>query len=346
MHNKLIIVTCYMQGTHNVINLDDYSSDIDHNSTTKNIKKKKRSMAPTPTNAIIDIEDDLDDPSNLDFQISRHQFPRPEYMNLNDDQIDVAYYIFSRGLQTDEVITSLAYHLNLEQQFFIDNKIASPACFLPATLQKLVLEHEWIPDKVDEYQNSFLRSAINCRKVYLPMNDNNEHWYLTVILMDKMEVHVVDSKPSKIRDGIRLKAVQNMVNFMGDVFKVLYLKRGIDKPVPDVAKFKIIIPPSVPRQDNTYDCGIWVTKWMEYHESLFDDYIHVVRNNLDRMHLAIKLVMGPHNQILEHILGQVEQHAIIRKRAINWYLDGKDTAEDGMRYSDNWRARRFLEFGI
>ncbi|CAN1125394.1 hypothetical protein LINPERPRIM_LOCUS10933 [Linum perenne] len=25
-------------------------------------------------------------------------------MNLNDDQIDVAYYIFSRGLQTDEVL--------------------------------------------------------------------------------------------------------------------------------------------------------------------------------------------------------------------------------------------------
>ncbi|CAN1147023.1 hypothetical protein LINPERHAP2_LOCUS15614, partial [Linum perenne] len=31
------------------------------------------------------------------------KFPRPEYMNLNDDHIDVAYYIFSRGLQTDEV---------------------------------------------------------------------------------------------------------------------------------------------------------------------------------------------------------------------------------------------------
>ncbi|CAN1243348.1 hypothetical protein LINPERPRIM_LOCUS5648 [Linum perenne] len=31
--------------------------------------------------------------------------------------------------------------------------------------------------------------------------------------MDKMEVHVVDSKPSKIRDGIRLKTVQNMVSF-------------------------------------------------------------------------------------------------------------------------------------
>ncbi|CAN1764423.1 hypothetical protein LINPERHAP1_LOCUS9246, partial [Linum perenne] len=59
--------------TKNVINLDDYSSDIDQNSATKNIKKKKRSMAHTPTNAIIDIEDDLDDPSNFDFQISRHQ---------------------------------------------------------------------------------------------------------------------------------------------------------------------------------------------------------------------------------------------------------------------------------
>ncbi|CAN1186568.1 hypothetical protein LINPERHAP2_LOCUS38184, partial [Linum perenne] len=117
-----------------------------------------------------------------------------------------------------QVITSLAYHLNPEQQFFIDNKIASLVCFLPVTLQKLVLEREWIPAKVvDEYQNSFLRHAINCRKVcftvYLPMNDNNEHWYLTIILIDKMEVHVVGSMSDKIRDAIRLKAVQNMVSF-------------------------------------------------------------------------------------------------------------------------------------
>ncbi|CAN1125395.1 hypothetical protein LINPERHAP2_LOCUS2879, partial [Linum perenne] len=99
------------------------------------------------------------------------------------------------------------------------------------------------------------------------------------------------------------------------------------KLVPDVAKFKILIPPSVPRQCNTYDCSIWGTKWMEYHKSLFDNYIHVIQRNLDRMHLAVKQVTGSHNQILEHIFGQVDQHAIIRKRAINWYLDGKDTAK-------------------
>ncbi|CAN1302116.1 hypothetical protein LINPERPRIM_LOCUS25295 [Linum perenne] len=92
-------------------------------------------------------------------------------------------------------------------------------------MQKLVMEHGWTPQKdIDEYKDSFLLTAYKCNKVYLPMNDANAHWYLAVILMDKKEVHVVDSLPNVMRHDIRLKAVRNMVSFYNTKLMVFIVR--------------------------------------------------------------------------------------------------------------------------
>ncbi|CAN1302117.1 hypothetical protein LINPERPRIM_LOCUS25295 [Linum perenne] len=56
------------------------------------------------------------------------------------------------------------------------------------------------------------------------MNDANAHWYLAVILMDKKEVHVVDSLPNVMRHDIRLKAVRNMVSFYNTKLMVFIVR--------------------------------------------------------------------------------------------------------------------------
>ncbi|CAN1251422.1 hypothetical protein LINPERPRIM_LOCUS7720 [Linum perenne] len=138
-------------------------------------------------------------------------------------------------------------------------------------MQKLVLEHGWTPQKVvDEYKDSFLLTADKCKKVYLPMNDANTHWNLAVILMDKKEAHMVDSLPDVMRHDIRLKAVANMVKFMGELFNILYAKGESSETVPKVADFEIKVPSFVPTQCNTYDCGLWLTTWMTYHDHPFE----------------------------------------------------------------------------
>ncbi|CAN1848125.1 hypothetical protein LINPERHAP1_LOCUS38806 [Linum perenne] len=83
-------------------------------------------------------------------------------MELDETELEVAYYIFVDGLLSNEVlvqnahcfcdrgsmwsllpgkwvdnfvITSLAYQLNLEQLYSSNKYLTRPVCFLPATLQ-------------------------------------------------------------------------------------------------------------------------------------------------------------------------------------------------------------------
>ncbi|CAN1146265.1 hypothetical protein LINPERHAP2_LOCUS15148 [Linum perenne] len=172
-----------------IIDLEEDSDVIDN--------KCKTSVSHTPAVDIIDLEEDLDDIVNKCLPGSLVQFEmkfaRVEYMELDETELEVAYYIFVDGLLSNEVlvqnahcfcdrgsmwsllpgkwvdnfvITSLAYQLNLEQLYSSNKYLTRPVCFLPATLQKLVLELGWTPQKViDEYKDSFLLTADKCKKV-------------------------------------------------------------------------------------------------------------------------------------------------------------------------------------
>ncbi|CAN1752793.1 hypothetical protein LINPERHAP1_LOCUS4886, partial [Linum perenne] len=118
---------------------------------------------------------------------------------------------------------------------------------------------------------------------------------------------------------------------MGELFNILYAKGESSKTVPKVADFEIKVPSVVPKQCNTYDCGLWLTTWMTYHDNPFEYNVGELRSNLARMKLALRLVMGSHNHIKDHIMTKVYEHATIRRRAINLYLAGLETADDGMR---------------
>ncbi|CAN1248381.1 hypothetical protein LINPERPRIM_LOCUS6723 [Linum perenne] len=198
-----------------IIDLEEDSDVIDN--------KCKTSVSHTPAVDIIDLEEDLDDIVNKCLPGSLVQFEmkfaRVEYMELDETELEVAYYIFVDGLLSNEVLVQNAH-------CFCDR--GSMWSLLPGKWVdnfKLVLELGWTPQKViDEYKDSFLLTADKCKKVYLPMNDANAHWYLAVILMDKKEVHMVDSLPNVTRHDIRLNAVGNMVKFMGELFNILYAK--------------------------------------------------------------------------------------------------------------------------
>ncbi|CAN1183401.1 hypothetical protein LINPERHAP2_LOCUS36487, partial [Linum perenne] len=117
----------------------------------------------TPAVDIIDLEEDLDDIVNKCLPGSLVQFemkfPRVEYMELTETELEVAYYIFVDGLLSNEVLVQNAHCFcdrwsmwSLPPGKWVDNF-------------KLVLEHGWTPQKVvDEYKDSFLLTADKCKK--------------------------------------------------------------------------------------------------------------------------------------------------------------------------------------
>ncbi|CAN0879999.1 hypothetical protein LINGRAHAP2_LOCUS13405 [Linum grandiflorum] len=329
-------------------------------------------MSNTPTSGVFDVDKDSEVRVNINSQKSRDQFvmkfPRPEYMELKPKELEAAYYIFADGLPSDEVlernskwfcdremlwsllpgkwldsnvITSLANHLNLERAIFME----VDGCFLPATLQTLVLKYKWTPQMAfDEFQNNFFFQVPKCKKIYLPMIDGNNHFYLAVILLKEKKVHMVDSLPDEKRHSIRQSAICAMMDFIEEVLKIIYVDERLDGAVPKISGFEIIIPPDIPRQPNTFDCGMWVCNWMMHSEPIFD-YFFMMRSNVERMKLALRLVLGPQNHERNRVMKKIDEHASIRRRTIGAYLDGTETADDGMRYTDKEGARKKL-FGL
>ncbi|CAN0858906.1 hypothetical protein LINGRAHAP2_LOCUS7505 [Linum grandiflorum] len=300
------------------------------------------------------------------------RFPLTEYMRLKDTDVDTAYYIFADGLPADEVlvdtdmcfcerktlwsllpgkclatsiITCLATTLN--HQYPLELCLPAVDCFLPANLQTMVMKHGLTPEKAYHYYgNNFLLQAQKATKVFLPMIDEDTHCYLAVILMENNEVDMVDSLPRTDRLNIRQSDIRTMMKFMSRVFQIMYAYWKIDGEVPNIADFKITIPPDVPRQPNMYDCGMWVCSWMmQAIEGMENIYSIEFHSNLDRLKLAVLLVKGRSNLVMDAIKKKVEGHASVRRRAIRDFLDGNETAGAEMKYTDTEGARRKLIYG-
>ncbi|CAI0424813.1 unnamed protein product, partial [Linum tenue] len=54
--------------------------------------------------------------------------------------------------------------------------------YLPSNFEDLVVKMGWTPKKaVENYKNLYLCGTFECTKIYLPMNDENRHWFLIVV---------------------------------------------------------------------------------------------------------------------------------------------------------------------
>ncbi|CAN1825009.1 hypothetical protein LINPERHAP1_LOCUS30986, partial [Linum perenne] len=70
-------------------------------------------------------------------------------------------------------------------------------CFLPTNLHELAMHQGLTAHQAfQEYEFTFLSTAFGCGQVFIPMKDNDEHWYLVVILMKDKMVYVGDSCPN------------------------------------------------------------------------------------------------------------------------------------------------------
>ncbi|CAN0925465.1 hypothetical protein LINGRAHAP2_LOCUS34776, partial [Linum grandiflorum] len=168
-------------------------------------------------------------------QFTGLKIPIPTWAVLSEQRVAVGCYIFAedfppeevlfknRGLSlkrkdlntllpgvwlVDDVLTAVAYYA-AKMTPIINER---PIWFLPGHLSYTML----LPGNVLTYEDvvkdnrytSLMRNSFNPRKIYIPMNDSNLHWYLAVVLMDEGIIHLVDSKSTKTRTRERIKDVE------------------------------------------------------------------------------------------------------------------------------------------
>ncbi|RVW67029.1 hypothetical protein CK203_064409 [Vitis vinifera] len=93
--------------------------------------------------------------------------------------------------------------------------------------------------------------------LFIPMHDECPgHWYLCVIDFKNSYTQILDSLRSKNRDKFRFQSVKTVVEFCQTFFKLYDIGK-------DVFQFSIDWAPSIPTQENGWDCGVHVIRHMQ-----------------------------------------------------------------------------------
>ncbi|KAJ1377835.1 Ulp1 protease family, C-terminal catalytic domain [Sesbania bispinosa] len=148
---------------------------------------------------------------------------------------------------------------------------------------------------IEHYYDSFMGKVDLLSKVFIPVNDDNFHWYLIVIDFIQKDVVYLDSSPSDNRRENKMRSVKTLALYMETLLQHQSFYNYQRTPKPLVSRYTINIPQGLKIQNaNSNDCGAWVIMWMVDEGS--------------RLRIELDLAMNPTNILQE----------MVKQRAENW----------------------------
>ncbi|XP_057435053.1 uncharacterized protein LOC130727815 [Lotus japonicus] len=161
-----------------------------------------------------------------------------------------------------EIINLTACMLTYTERAFNKNQTT---WFLPTYFSQYILGWTTHPRSMTIHQQrSFMGKIEVLTKVFVPMNDNNEHWYLIVFDFENQEVVLLDSFPQSDRLQYRITDAKLVALYMEVMLRDSTFYQLETTPRPRCSQFRVVIPQGLPAQRaNSNDCGIWVASWMK-----------------------------------------------------------------------------------
>nr|XP_023898934.1 putative ubiquitin-like-specific protease 1B isoform X1 [Quercus suber]XP_023898935.1 putative ubiquitin-like-specific protease 1B isoform X1 [Quercus suber]XP_023898936.1 putative ubiquitin-like-specific protease 1B isoform X1 [Quercus suber]XP_023898937.1 putative ubiquitin-like-specific protease 1B isoform X1 [Quercus suber]XP_023898938.1 putative ubiquitin-like-specific protease 1B isoform X1 [Quercus suber]XP_023898939.1 putative ubiquitin-like-specific protease 1B isoform X1 [Quercus len=198
----------------------------------------------------------------------------------------ICNYIFNKNFERSEVLVSLKYEYGdraafntlLHNQWISSQIINLFVCkmrmeenrykdmfvwYLPTHFAKKMLEEDGNPTlewfkRTYRDDDKHMSNLMKCEQIFIPMNDDNSHWYLCVVDFVKRVTYILDSLQSTTSEVIQTKNVKTVVTGLDKLSS--FLEK--DKYIDSIIIFKLKSPVSNPQQNNGYDCGMYVIKHM------------------------------------------------------------------------------------
>ncbi|KAJ1405118.1 Ulp1 protease family, C-terminal catalytic domain [Sesbania bispinosa] len=198
-----------------------------------------------------------------------------------------------------EVLNSLASMLTYTERLTATN---CTCWFLPTTVSQYALNWSKSPKKtVDNYKEDFMSNVEVVSKIFLPINDENLHWYLLVVDMKLHQLILLDSCPCPTRDEWRKMSARVVALYLEQMFLDDRFYDNPATPKPKITNFSIVQPSDLRAQiSGSHDCGVFVAQWMK--ECIWtDDYKDIYVSDGKRMRLALDLVLKPYNEMKQMV---------------------------------------------
>ncbi|TXG69876.1 hypothetical protein EZV62_004811 [Acer yangbiense] len=208
-------------------------------------------------------------------------------LNIYDEQLII--YIFDKKLPSSEVIVDIGNlrvtrksFRTLEPTKFLDSEIinlipeyktimfksrsSQLSWFLPTTYAYIVFtcaeEQQYTLQKsLSKLRESYMSDLRRCQKIYIPINDLCNHWYLAVIDLINRDCQIWDSIPPRRKEDLtRLNQVRKLMQSLDIV-----LADDITVAFPTSFSFTdfSILYAEAPNQPNGYDCGLFICMFMD-----------------------------------------------------------------------------------
>ncbi|XP_027150503.1 ubiquitin-like-specific protease ESD4 [Coffea eugenioides] len=127
-----------------------------------------------------------------------------------------------------------------------------------------------------------------CEKIFVPINEDNQHWYCTLVDFVEKKVYILDSLPNSTKQ--RGVVVRKLVQ---DLDTVLQHKFG-DKYKFQASLFEVDESANIPKQPNGYDCGVYVINFMKSSEVEQMSSL-MFQSETERFNIAMELVLHRKN---------------------------------------------------
>ncbi|CAN0825986.1 hypothetical protein LINGRAHAP2_LOCUS557 [Linum grandiflorum] len=191
-----------------------------------NLTSSSKWMLSTPPDCITISSDSDSSDYEDEFRKDRYWF---DWSKKKDN---LARYIFERRRDMKEVLV---------QQDDIECDRVVIRSLIPGTKMdvKDAAMKGLKPEKAfSDYQFSYLEAAGNCQEVYIPMCDDR-HWDLMVFSILKKEVHISDCLSKGADYKCPYTAIDFMMTFTTELFKVVYANCGKPDTSPPIRDFPL-----------------------------------------------------------------------------------------------------------
>ncbi|WJX35503.1 hypothetical protein P8452_23487 [Trifolium repens] len=203
-----------------------------------------------------------------------------------------------------EVINILCCKLTYEAN--IVSKPISKNWYLPPMFTQYALTKPNSHEKVMQfYQKDFMGKVYRTSKIFIPMNDQNLHWYLMIVDMVDHQIYLLDSLPCEDRKWSRRRDVLKVMLMHNSFYdRVLQL----DRSKPMIHNYPIVEPRGLPSQKcGSNDCGVFVATWMQEH-GVYDDYTFIKVCPDARIKLALNVVYSSYNELMDEVEEKAHNH--------------------------------------
>ncbi|KAK1587123.1 hypothetical protein Q3G72_009747 [Acer saccharum] len=177
-------------------------------------------------------------------------------LNIFDEQLIT--YIFDKKLPSSEVIVDIG-NLRVTRQSF---RTLEPTKFLDSeyiVFTCAVGEEYTLRKSVSKLRESYMSDLRKCQKIYIPINDLHNHWYLVVFDLINRDCQIWDSKPPRRKaDLTRLSQVRKLsldIVLADDIAVAFPTSFSFTDCSISYAEASI--------QPNGYDCGLFVCMFMD-----------------------------------------------------------------------------------